>query len=699
MADFLQLSRTVKVATPFGGNALVFGRMVASDAMSRCFELNLTLFSDKGDLNADSILGKPLTVAMTVGEPIAQRYFHGLVTDFAQSGFDNRVHEYQATVRPWLWFLTRSADCRVFQSKTVPDIFKEVCGNAGFSDYRLALSGSYDPWDYCVQYRESDFNFLSRLLEHEGIFYYFEHTADKHTMVLCDDAGQLSAAPGYGAVPYFPPLDVNVQRERDHLDTWKFQKSFQPGTFATRDYDFKTPSPVLAGTSSISRKHENTRFEIFDYPAATATQSSAALERTAKIRVQELQTTQLTASGSGNAAGLAAGRLFKLTGYPRADLNIQYVVTSTAITLTSDSFQTGAASQGPQYFISVDAVDGREAYRPARKTQKPLVQGTQTAVVVGPKGEEIYTDEHSRVKVQFHWDRYGKLDENSSCWVRVGSAAAGKSFGAIQIPRIGQEVIVSFLEGDPDRPLIIGSVFNGSNKPPYSLPDNKTQSGLKSRSSMQGTGDNFNEIRFEDKKGVEQLFIHAEKNQDIEVENDETHSVGNDRKKDVKHDETTTIGNDRTETVTANEKIQIGKNRDVNVDGEESAAVKLDRTHSVGKNETIQVDQDQRVKVGKDHDLNVGAAQKIVVAKNQSIDVGKDRNIDVASNQTSNIGKKMVIDAGDSVTLRAGKSSITMRSDGTIVISGKDIRIDGDGKVDVKAATKMRLKAKDILQN
>jgi type VI secretion system secreted protein VgrG len=699
MADLLQANRTVKVTSPFGGDVLAFGRMSATEAMSQCYELNLTLFSAKGDLNPDTILGKPLAINMTVGEPIAQRYFHGLVTDFAQAGYDNQLHEYRATVRPWLWFLTRSADCRVFQSKTVPDIFKEVCSNAGFSDYKLALSGSYDPWDYCVQYRESDFNFVSRLLEHEGIFYYFEHTASKHTLVLCDDAGQLTPASGYASVPYFPPVDPTARRERDHLDTWVFQKSFQPAAYATRDYDFKTPTPVLAGTSTISRKHEASRYEVFEYPASTATQSSAALEKNAKIRVQELQVSQMTARGGGNAAGLATGKLFKLTGYPRSDLNIQYVVTSTSIELLSDSYQTGMSSGGEQFTIALEAVDAREAYRPQRVTVKPLVFGTQTAVVVGPKGEEIYTDEHSRVKVQFHWDRYGKLDENSSCWVRVGHAAAGKSFGALQIPRIGQEVIVTFLEGDPDRPLIIGSVYNGSNKPPYALPANKTQSGMKSRSSMSGTGENFNEIRFEDKKGAEQLFIHAEMNQDIEVEKDETHSVGNDRKKDIKHDEITTIGNDRTEKVAQNEKISIGKNRDINVDGAETAAVKLDRTHTVGKNETIKVDADQNVKVGKDHDLNVGAAQKITVGKDQSINVSKDRTIDVGSNQSSTIGKSLVIDAGDSVTIRTGKASITMHKNGSIVISGKDIRIDGDGAIDVKAVKNVQLKARKILSN
>ena len=677
MPVFSQSNRSIRLSSPFGGETLLLGKMTAGERVSHLFELTLTLYSAKGDLNPDSILGKPVTVTLQGGEPAGQRHFHGLVTEFAQTGYNSRLHEYRATVHPWLWFLTRTADCRVFQGKSVPDIFQDVCRQAGFTDFRLALTGSYSPWEYCVQYRETDFAFLSRLLEQEGIFYFFEHSADKHVLVLSDDAGQLKSVAGYESVPYFPLTENAVKRERDHLSAWSFQKSFQPGTFATREYDFKTPAPLLDGTSTVSRPYDSAKYEIFDFPAEPALLTSGDVQRVAKMRVQELQAAQMSARGSGDAAGLTTGKLFKLTGHPRADLNIQYVVASTTIEVSNDSFQTGASAgpQGVQFSISIEAFDPREPFRPARATPKPIVQGTQTAMVVGPKGEEIYTDEFGRVKVQFHWDRYGKLDENSSCWVRVSQAWAGKSWGAIQIPRIGQEVVVSFLEGDPDRPLVIGSVYNGANKPPYALPDNKTQSGLKSRSSMSGTGENFNEIRFEDKKGAEQLFIHAEKNQDIEVENDETHSVGHDRKKDVKNDETVAIGNDRKEDVKHDETIAIGN----------------DRTETVGANEKLTVTRDQTVKIGDVHKLTVG--------KDQNVHIGKDQTIDVGANQTTTVAKNIVIDAGDSVVIRAGKASITMRKDGTIAIRGRNISIEGSGGINVKASSDVVIKGSKVLSN
>jgi type VI secretion system secreted protein VgrG len=698
MPVITQTKRPVRLTTPFGGDTLLLGQMSAVESLSQLFQYDLVLVSEKGDLNPDTILGKPVTITMLGGERMKERFFHGLVTEFAQAGYDERLHEYRAVVRPWFWFLTRTADCRVFQNKSVPDIFQEVCRQAGFADFRVSLTGSYDPWEYCVQYRETDFQFLSRLLEREGIFYFFEHSSDKHVLVLSDDAGQLKTVSGYDSVPFFPPAAPGTQRERDHLSAWEFHKAFHPGSYATREFDFKTPTPVLAGTASITRQHEAAKFEIFDYPAATTQQNSAALERIAKVRVQELQASQMQARGSGDAQGLTTGKLFKLTGHPRSDLNIQYVVTSTTIELLNDDFKTGGGGD-QQFTISIEAVDAREAYRPARKTPKPIVQGTQTAIVVGPKGEEIYTDEFSRVKVQFHWDRYGKLDENSSCWVRVAQAWAGKAWGGIQIPRIGQEVVVSFLEGDPDRPLVIGSVYNGSNKPPYALPDNKTQSGFKSRSSMTGAADNFNEIRFEDKKGAEQVYIQAEKNQDILVKNDETHSVGNDRKKDVKHDETTSIGNDRTETVGNNEKITIAKDRTIDVNGEEKASVVMDRTHSVGQNEKIDIGQKQAITIGRDQDVKIGAAQSVDIARDQTLNIGKNQSIDVGSNQNTNVGKGVVIDAGDSITFRTGAASITLKSDGTIQIRGRNITVDGGGKLDVSAAKNMILKAAKILQN
>jgi type VI secretion system secreted protein VgrG len=688
MAAKYQDNRSVKISSPFAANELLFARMAAVERISQPFHAELALLSEKPDLDADDILGKPLAVSLDTGH--FKRHFHGLVTEFEQSGYVERFHQYRAVIRPWYWLLTRTADCRIFQRKTVPDIFKAVCQAVGFHDFETRL-GSYQPRDYCVQYRETDFNFLSRLLEQEGIFYFFKHSADKHVLVLTDDVGQCQPTDGYGSVPFYPATTTGDLRERDHLHSWSVQKSFRTGNFATREYNFEQPSPLLAGTASISRKHAAGKFEVFDYPADVTLLTSGDVERVARLRVQELQTSQLTARGEGDAAGLAVGHVFELTGHPRKPYNIKYLITSSSLELSSDAYHAGASSQGTQFSLGIEAVDVREPYRPARVTPKPVIQGTQTAVVVGPKGEEIHTDEHGRIRVQFHWDRYGELNEASSCFVRVGQMWAGKSWGGIHIPRIGQEVIVSFLEGDPDRPLVIGSVYNGTNKPPFALPANRTQSGVRSRSSLNGTADNCNELRFEDKKGEELVFLHAEKDQTIEVENDESHSVGHDRKKDVKNDETTTVGKNRTESVGENESISVGKDRSESVTGAESITIGKDRSLSIGASSTVSV--------GKDETISVANNRTDEVGKDEQVTIGKNRAHSVGEKDTLTVGKQLLIDAGEEIVIKAGSASITMKKDGTITIKGKDITLDGDGKINVKAGGDVILKGSKVTQN
>jgi type VI secretion system secreted protein VgrG len=688
MAAKYQDNRSVKISTPFGANVLLFARMSAVERISQPFHAELTLFSEKPDLDADEILGHPLVVSLDTGHFV--RHFHGLVTEFEQTGYEERFHQYRAVIRSWYWFLTRTADCRIFQGKTVPEIFKSVCQQAGFHDLKTQL-GSYQPREYCVQYRETDFNFLSRLLEQEGIFYFFEHSADKHVMVLADDVGQCQPVDGYDSVPFYPAGTSDALRERDHLQSWSVHKAFRTGNFATREYNFQQPSPILAGTASVSRKHDAAKFEVFDFPADADVLTSAGLERVAKLRIQELQAAQMTARGGGDAAGLAVGNLFKLTGHPRKPYNMEYLVTSTSIDLSSDSYHAGGGSEGTQFSLAIEAVDVREPFRPARITPKPLIQGTQTAVVVGPKGDEIHTDELGRIRVQFHWDRYGKLDEKSSCFVRVGQVWAGKSWGGMHIPRIGQEVIVSFLEGDPDRPLVIGTVYNGTNKPPFPLPDNKTQSGIRSRSSLNGTGDNCNEFRFEDKKGEELVFLHAEKDQTIEVENDESHSVGHDRKKDVRNDETSTIGKNRSESVGENETISVGKDRSESVTGAESIDIGKDRSLNIGGSSVVSV--------GKDESINVTNNRTDEVGKDEQVTIGKNRTHKVGEKDMLSVGKQLLIDAGEEVVIKAGSASITMKQDGTITIKGKDITLEGDGKINAKAGGDVILKGTKVTQN
>jgi len=678
-----QAARPVQLKTSLGKDVLLPRSVSGVERVSEPFRFDLALLSEKGDINPDDILGKHITVTYELPSGGGKRYLHGLVTEFAQLGYRSKFHEYQAVVRPWFWQLTRTADCRIFQKKSVPDIFEEVVKQYGFSDYKLRLKGTYQKWEYCVQYRESDFNFLSRLLEQEGIYYFFEHAESAHLMVLADDAGAHQTVAGYDSVPFFPPEMSNAQRERDHLSSWSFSKSMHPGSFATTDYDFENPRQALLSTESIARKHALANYEMFDYPAELAVLTTAESARVAKLRIQELQSGYMVARGQGNAAGLATGRRFKLTQFPRKDLNIEYVITGTRFSLPSDNYDAGSKEPETEYSVSLEAIDAKSPYRPARATPKPYVHGEQTAVVVGPSGEEIYTDEHARIKVQFHWDRYGKLDENSSCWMRVTQTWAGKNWGAIHIPRIGQEVIVSFLEGDPDQPIITGCVYNGDNKPPYELPANKTQSGVKSRSSKGGAAANFNEFRFEDKKGDEQVFLHAEKNQDIEVENDETHWVGHDRSKTIDNDETVHVKHNRTETVDNDESITIGKNR----------------TESVGDNEDVSIGKDQSLTVGGARTHDVGKDETITIAKKQENSVGDSRATTVGKDDTLSVGKKLIIDAGDQISITTGSASIVMKKDGTITIKGKDITLDGSGKINIKASSDVVIKGSKVTQN
>ena len=741
-----QESRSFELKTPLGKDVLLLRQMSGTEALSQPFLWDLDLLSEKGDINPDELLGQKVSLSLTLPNG-KQRFFHGYVTEFSQGGWLQRYYRYRATVRPWYWLLTRTADCRIYQALTVPQIFEEVVKQYGFTDYELRLAGSYQPREYCVQYRESDFNFLSRLLEHEGIYFFFEHAATKHTLVLTDDPGKHQTLEGYETVPYYAPGGKDPLRKRDHIESWNYTRTVLPGSFATADFDFEKPRKSLAGSATIAREHQQSTYEVFDYPGELSQLDSQQSDLTANVRIQELQASYMVAGGHGNAAGLATGLRFTLDKYPRKDLNIAYVITQATYTLNADSYEPGEGHEEPTFEVAIEAIDARTHFRPARRTRKPMIHGAQTAMVVGRAGEEIYTDKYGRVKVQFHWDRYGKQDEQSSCWVRVAQLWAGKNWGMIHIPRVGQEVIVSFLEGDPDRPIITGRVYNGDAMPPYGLPDNATQSGIKSRSSKGGAEANFNEIRFEDLKGSEQLYIHAEKNQDGVVENDETHSVGHDRSKTIAHDEITKVGNDRTETVGnnesitigvgrseqvganediriganrteavgANESISIAANRSIKVGANEIASVALLRTHNVGINELINVGAAQEVNVGAAQTITVGAAQVTSVGLEQMTNVGVHRSVNVGINQSHHVGgarkatvgkddhldvaTHLVINAGESVTIKTGDASIVMKRDGTITIKGKDISLHGSGKITAKAEGDIVMKGSKILKN
>lgn len=730
-----QDTRLIGIKTALGPDVLLLRSMSLQEHISRLFQIEVELCSENGEVDLDKVVGHDATIRLDVGKK-EKRYFHGFVSRMVQVTNQGGYARYQATIVPWLWLLTRTSDCRIFQEKTVPDIIEETFKLYGFSDYKLKLTASYPKWEYCVQYRETAFNFVSRLMEQEGIYYYFEHADGKHTLVLADSISAHNPFPGYADIT-FHELESGGEG-REVITDWTVEKELQPVKYALTDFDFKKPKASLLASSNISRPYGKADYEIYDYPGEYIDHGEG--QRLTDARINELQSQYESFHGTASARGLAAGSVFKLKNHPRKDQNREYLVTAVGMQVDAGEYAAGGAESGGEFFsCRFSVIQKTQQFRPERSTPKPIVQGPQTAIVVGPGGEEIHTDEHARVKLHFHWDRHDKKDQDSSCWVRVSQHWAGKQWGSIHIPRIGQEVIVEFLEGDPDRPIITGRVYNADQVPPYGLPANKTQSGLKSRSSKGGSTANFNEIRFEDKKGSEQVYIHAEKNQDNVVENDETTSVGHDRTEDVGHDEKITIGNNRTEKVGVNEDITIGANRTEKVGANESidvaanrtrtvgsnetVTVALMRTHTVGVNEAITVGAAQEITVGAAQTISVGAVQAITVGAsqttnvgiNQSTDVGANQNNTIGKNQTDNIsgdrstsvgkndtlkvGKVLAIEAADEIAIKTGEASIHMKKDGTIQIKGKDITIQGSGDIKVKSDKDITMKANNIKQN
>jgi type VI secretion system secreted protein VgrG len=688
-SNFTQADRPLSVNTPLGRDALLLVAFSGKDAMSQPFRYQLDLLAEnKTDVAFEKVLGEKVTVTFRWGEKRdKKRFFNGICSRISQGEQDKDFTQYRMEIVPKLWLLTRKAQSRIFQHMTVPDILKKVL--TGF-DVTYEIKGTFEPRDFCVQYRETDFNFASRLMEEEGIYYFFKHEDGNHTMVVANTPASHPDVPVQSTVIH----EVTRGGERDELRItgWEKAQELRSGKYTLFDHCFELPHKHLeaerliqdsVAAGKVTHKLKvggNEKLEIYDYPGEYAQrfdgidkgggEQPAELQkifvdnkRTVDIRMAQEALESLRIEGSGNCRQFVSGHKFTLDRHFNA--NGAYVLTSVEhiFSLSSADFRSGQAV--PSYHGRFECIPMALPFRPPRVTPKPVVQGTQSAVVVGPSGEEIFPDKYSRVKVQFHWDREGKNDLDSSCWIRVSTLWAGKQWGMIHIPRIGQEVLVDFLEGDPDQPVIIGSLYNADMMPPYQLPANKTQSGVKSRSSLGGGPANFNEIRFEDKKGQEQLLIHAEKNQDIEVENNETHSVGNDRSKTIGHDETTHVKNNRTETVDKDETITIHGSRTETVDGDEKV--------SVGGSRTVLVDK------GNDtHQMKMGN-------RNVTIDMGDDTLTIKMGNQTTklNLGKSTT-EAMQGIELKVGQSSVSIDQMG-VTIKGMMIKLDGQIMVDVKA--------------
>jgi len=637
----------IKIDTPLG-EELRFRSMSGSEGLGQLFEYNVDVVFDENKLEAPKLLGQSATVHLEVKDQ-KQRHFNGYICGFAHLGGLGNDAKYRLTLRPWLWFLTRRTDCRIYQNKTIPDIIAEIFRDHGFTDFKQSLSGTYGPWEYCVQYRESYFNFVSRLMEQEGIYYYFTHEDGKHTMVMTDSYSGHEPFPGYEEISFSEPMS-GASVPLDRIGQWSTRAEIQSGRTALMDYDFEDPKKNLLAMQPGPAPFPHADYEDYDYPGEYTVRGDG--EEYAKVRQEVLGAQFQQAEGSGTPRGLAVGALFKLKDHHRTVENKEYLVVSARYTLKNEGWASGGSGDGDQiYRVAFTALDSKTPYRSPTRTPKPVVYGAQTAKVVGKAGEEIWTEEYNRVKVQFYWDRYGKSDENSSCWVRVSQAWAGPTWGSIHIPRIGQEVIVDFLEGDPDKPLITGRVYNKDNMPPY--PSKPTQSGIKSRSTKGATPQNFNELRFEDAKGQEHIFMQAEKDHQVVVKNDETIDIGHDRKKTIKNDETTTVHGNRTETVDKDETITIHQNR----------------TEKVDKNETIAIGGDEKHAITGNRTRTVGKDDTVTVTGSRTVDVSKDKSV--------HAHHKLTLTGDDKVTINSGAATITLKKDGSIDISGTKISIDG----------------------
>jgi type VI secretion system secreted protein VgrG len=663
---YTQQNRLIAVVTPLGEDVLLLQGLTGNEGISRLFRFDLDLLSEKSSISFKDIVGQNVTIRVTLGDN-TPRFFNGFVSRFAQSGSDFRFTHYQMEVVPWLWFLTRIADCRIFQEKTIPDIIKAVFDSRGFQNYKFSLTANYDPREYCVQYRETDFNFVSRLMEQYGIFYFFEHENGKHTLVLGDSESVHQPCPHQSKAAY--NLVVGGLDADDVVTGWQMEQELRTGKYSLTDYNFETPSAnLMANEPTVVNVGGNSGYEIYDYPGEYPNKSQG--KTLAAVRMQEEEASHLVVSGSSVCRAFTTGYKFTLEDHYRDDMNAPYVLTEIQhVASVEGSYTSGDETSGEHYSNRFNCIPADVPFRPLRRTPEPFVQGPQTALVVGKSGEEIWVDKYGRIKVQFYWDRLGKKDEKSSCWIRVSQPWAGAGWGAMWIPRMGQEVIVDFLEGDPDRPLITGRVYNAEQIVPYSLPDNQTRSTFMSRSSKGGGASNYNELRFEDKKGSEQIFMNAEKEMDLRVEKESREFVGANRHLIVKANQQELVEGDKHGHVkgTHFEKIE----------GDMSLQINGKQMQKIGGDQSIELDSDQKEKVVGNVSLQVGKDTMTQVGGNVSLQVGQSRNEKIGQTHAMEAVQTIHLKAGMTVIIEAGMQLSLKGPGGFVDIGPAGVTIQG----------------------
>lgn len=652
------MARQVELKTPLPDDTLRLKHFRGREELGRPFQYDLELVSRDHNIQFSKLIGETVEARLYVRGK--WRIFTGIVNRFSQtsSGQDKNLAFYRATLVPTLWLLTRGSDCRIFlphmfdnNAMSADGIIKMVLGEFGVEFNADGLSATYPKREYCVQYRETHFNFISRLMEEEGIYYFFTHKDGKHVMHLADSRAAHNPNDGFAEIPYRQASGGTPMAES--ITDCSLHQEIQPGTCVLSDYDFTVPKKdlVVPADATADWGHAKQRHAVYDFPGGYESREFG--EHYARVRIDELQAQVETLRAETDARGVEVGRTFKLKSHPRAPLNREYLITSATYRIDAEQLESGGGG-GPDDAIfrcAFAAMSVDVPFRPARLTPRPVIRGPQTAIVVGKKGDEIHTDEYGRVKVHFHWDRWQDYDEKCGIFIRVAQEWAGKNWGAIFTPRVQQEVVVDFLEGDPDRPLITGRVYNGDHKPPYELPTHATRSTIKTNSSKGSEG--FNELRFEDKKGEEQIFIHAEKNKDERVKNNSMEWIGNDRHLIVKRDQVEQVERDRAETIK----------------------------------------RDHIEKIERDHSLLIKGKEAIEVTGSRSLKVTgalieefKDNHSEVTTKDHYIKADNICIEALTNITIKVGQTSIALESDG--------IKISTQGKIEVESLDKTEFKTK-----
>ena len=631
--------RFLRFTTKTVADALVVRSVTGREALSELFRFDIDVASEDLDLKASQLIAQPGTLRIFV-DGHRDRLVNGFISQFSIQPSNDCYAHYRVQLVPWLWFLTRTTNCAIFQNKAIEEILEVVFGAYQLDYFRIQLQRRHPTREYCVQYRETAYDFVARLMEEEGIFFYFAHEEDRHTLVVSDDAASCPFSPLSSEARGAFDGSVSAAGEEGRVFDWVRRVEVRPRRATQVDYQFKTPRLRLQTTAPTLSKLPVPDLEQFDYPGGFGNPSDGNM--LTDIRMEEQEADVDVIRGSSGCRSFIPGYAINVANQFRASETGAFLVTAV-------QHQT---EQGLQFTES----DGHEAYqnnftciprgtpfRPRRTTHRPRVEGPQTAFVTGPAGEEIYTDSYGRIRIQFHWDREGKYDENSACWVRVSQPVAGKGWGSMSLPRVGQEVVVNFLEGDPDRPLVTGCVYNADQTPPYKLPDNRSITTFKSYSYPGGDG--FNELRFEDKKGKEQVFLHSEKDLDVRVKNDRRESIGRDRHLVVKRDKLEEVDRDKSEVI----------------------------------------QRDHLEQIQRDHHLKIQGKEAIQIGGSLSVSVSGDVNEQFSGSHSEQVsqgyyvkGMNVVLEAMTGLTLKVGGNFITINAAG-IQIVGTMVMINSGG--------------------